>query len=258
MKSSKNEFENSINKAYLGVDSNIDTMSDAVKYKRGFTENDDDDEFVLKQKHISKRAARDKFKEDLKNDPDFNDFKEKSKYNYNRGEYSFGVPHAIHNDQFVNKKKRNKIETKEATGSGSSGGFSGPIGFKDSEFVRRSFKETPKLKEETIEKVEATEATGSGSVGGYSSPSMWAKSTKKKDWGPSRKTQIPGGNFVSVKKKCSKFPYCNKGDINALNISKNESVKEAIKNVAKKLNISESTIMTILEYEYEKISKTIK
>ena len=35
------------------------------------------------------------------------------------------------------------------------------------------------------------------------------------------------------------------------------STETMVRNVAKKLNISESTIMTILEYEYEKISKTI-
>ena len=264
MKSSGETFKTAVDKAYTtqpNVQFNADTMGDVTKYKQGFTENDDDeddDDFELKQKHISKLSARNKFRDDLQTDSDYIEFKKNAKY-YNREngtEYSFGAPHAINNDPFINKRKH-KIETKEATGSGSSGGFSGPIGFKDSDFVRRSFKETPKLKEETTEKVEATEATGSGSVGGYSSPSMWAKSTNKKDWGPSRKTQIPGGNFVSVKKKCSKFPYCNKGDINALNISKNESVKEVIKNVAKKLNISESTIMTILEYEYEKISKTI-
>ena len=264
MNSSRETFKNAVDKAYTtqpNIKLNADTMGDATKYKQGFTENDDeDDDFGLKQKHISKFSVKNKFRDDLQTDPEYIEFKKNANYydTNNGAKYSFGVPHAKHNDQFVNKKKRNKIETKEATGSGSSGGFSGPIAFKNSDFVRRSFKETPKLKEETIEKVEATEATGSGSVGGYSSPSMWAKSTNKKDWGPSRKTQIPGGNFVSVKKKCSKFPYCNKGDINALNISKNESVKEAIKNVAKKLNISESTIITILEYEYEKISKTIK
>jgi|APCry1669189034_1035192.scaffolds.fasta_scaffold01246_5 hypothetical protein len=114
-----------------------------------------------------------------------------------------------------------------------------------------------KLKEET-EKVETKEATGSGSVGGYSSPAMWAKSTKKKDWGPSRKPLYKGGKFVSVKSKCTKFPYCNQGDINALNISKNESVKEAIKNVAKQLNLSENVIRTILEYEYKKLNKRTK
>jgi len=111
---------------------------------------------------------------------------------------------------------------------------------------------------EQVEKVEAKEATTSGSVGGYETPAMWAKSTKKKDWGPSRKTQIPGGGFVKVKKKCTKFPYCNQGDINSLKITKNESVKEAIKNVSKKLKIGEGVIATILEYEYEKNKKSNK
>lgn len=158
-------------------------------------------------------------------------------------------------NSFATKLKTESEEFDEATGSGSTGGYVGPLS--EEEYCDVCDKTKSECSCDEIKKVEATEATGSGSVGGYSSPSMWAKSTNKKDWGPSRKTQIPGGNFVSVKKKCSKFPYCNKGDINALNISKNESVKEAIKNVAKKLNISESTIMTILEYEYEKISKTI-
>ena len=111
---------------------------------------------------------------------------------------------------------------------------------------------------EEVEKIEATEATGSGSSGGYETPAMWAKSTKKKDWGPSRKTQIPGGGFVKVKKKCTKFPYCNQGDINALSISKNESVKEAIKNVSNKLNISEIEIRKILQNEMNKVSKRTK
>ena len=73
-----------------------------------------------------------------------------------------------------------------------------PIAFKDSEFLRRSFAETPKLREEISNKVEAKEATTTGSSGGYETPAMWAKSTKKKDWGPSRKTQYKGGSFVQV------------------------------------------------------------
>ena len=102
------------------------------------------------------------------------------------------------------------------------------------------------------------EATTSGSVGGYETPSMWAKTTKKKDWGPSRKTQYPGGSFVKVKKKCTKFPYCNQGDINALKLSKNESVKEAIDNISKKYGIGKNVIITILEHEFEKINKRKK
>jgi hypothetical protein len=161
-------------------------------------------------------------------------------------------------------KKNVKKETDEATGSGSSGAFEAPLFGGETEFAKKSDSETPKLDEGIavgamgLDKVEAKEATGSGSVGGYSSPAMWAKSTKKKDWGPSRKTQIPGGGFVKVKKKCTKFPYCNQGDINALKITKNESVKEAIKNVAKNMGISENVIKTILEHEYEKNQKRNK
>ena len=156
------------------------------------------------------------------------------------------------------KLKKNKKETKEATGSGSSGAYSAPVFGGDDAFWERSRSETPGLKESDIEKVEAKEATTSGSVGGYETPAMWAKSTKKKDWGPSRKTQIPGGGFVKVKKKCTKFPYCNQGDINNLKISKNESVKEAIERVAKKMGISPNVVMTILEHEYEKVNKRTK
>ena len=154
--------------------------------------------------------------------------------------------------------KLEKIETKEATGSGSSGAYSAPVFGGDNQFWERSRSETPKLKESDVEKVEATEATGSGSVGGYESPAMWAKSTNKKDWGPSRKTQYKGGSFVKVKKKCTKFPYCNQGDINALKLSKNESVKEAIDNIAKKLGLNKNIIMNILEHEYEKLNKRTK
>ena len=153
---------------------------------------------------------------------------------------------------------RKKKETTEATGSGSSGSYVGPVFGGDNEFWERSRRETPKLKESDIEKVETKEATTTGSSGGYESPSMWAKSTKKKDWGPSRKTQIPGGGFVKIKKKCTKFPYCNQGDINNVKISKNESVKEASKNVSRKTGVSENVIKTILEHEYEKINKRRK
>ena len=139
-----------------------------------------------------------------------------------------------------------KIESKEATGSGSSGGFVGPIAFKDSNFVRRSFDETPK-------KVEATEATSSSSVGAYDAPGfedVKMKGNHERGSGKSyKKTQIPGGKFVQVKKKCKKFPYCNQGDINALKIWENETLKKVIKNVSEKQNLSENVIKNIIAYE---------
>ena len=118
--------------------------------------------------------------------------------------------------------------------------------------LRKQLNKGTRLDKDT-KKVEATEATGSGSSGQYSTTAAWAKSTSKKDWMGKSKTQIPGGKFVQVKKKCKKFPYCNQGDIKALKIYENETVKKAIKNISEKHNISENVIKSIISYEYEKL-----
>jgi hypothetical protein len=147
--------------------------------------------------------------------------------------------------------KLEKVESKEATGSGSAGGFLGPVGFNpQSDFVKKSFEETPK-------KVETKEATGTSSAGAYDAPGfedVKMKGNHERGSGRSyKKTQIPGGKFVQVKKKCKKFPYCNQGDIKALNIFENENLKEVIKQVSKKYNISEQVVKNIIEYEYNLI-----
>lgn len=104
---------------------------------------------------------------------------------------------------------------------------------------------------------ETTEATGAGNSGSYSQPSMWAKSTNKKDWASARKTQIPGGKFVTVKKKCKKFPYCNQGDIKALKMWENETVKKVISNVCNKTGLNETTVKAIIQYELEIAGKIL-
>ena len=286
MESSANLFKSSLDKAYTGtgIKLNTDTMGDAMKYKQSFKENEDEDKKEKKyldiqdmipmlRKQLNKGTRFDKDNDKPKkkepkeatgsgssgaySGPLFGgEMKEKWSEKYKKS-IDCNNPKGFSQKAHCQSKSKKK-ETKEATGTGSTGAFTAPVGFKDSEFVRRSFKETPKLKESDVEKVEATEATTTGSSGGYESPAMWAKSTKKKDWGPSRKTQIPGGGFVKIKKKCTKFPYCNQGDISNVKISKNESVKEAIKKVAGKMGISESTIITILEHEYEKMNKRNK
>ena len=147
--------------------------------------------------------------------------------------------------------KLEKIESKEATGAGSEGAFVGPVGFDpQSEFVKRSFKETPK-------KAETKEETGASSAGAYDAPGfedVKMKGNHERGSGKSYKnTQIPGGKFVQVKKKCKKFPYCNQGDIKALNIFENETLSKVIKEVSKKYNISEQVVKNIIEYEYNLI-----
>lgn len=265
MESAQKVFNKAIDMAYTSqpnVQLNPSTVKDAMNYKMNFKEgedDEDDDDIELKKgKH---QIAKSKFAKDLQDDPDFIEFKKNAIYKDDGQSYSFGTPRADGNDPFVKKKKYSRVknsETKEATGSGSAGAYSGPVFGGDDEFWERSKSETPSLKESDVEKIEATEATTSGSVGGYSQPAMRAKSTKKKDRGPSRKTQYKGGSFVKVKEKCTKFPYCNQGDINALKLSKNESVKEAIQQVSKKLGVSESVIITILEHEYKNMNKRVK
>jgi hypothetical protein len=84
---------------------------------------------------------------------------------------------------------------------------------------------------------------------------MWAKSTKKKDWRGAAKPLYKGGEFVQVKGKCKRFPYCNQGDINALKIWENENLQNAIKTVSSKTGLGENTIKGILQYELGNISK---
>ena len=106
-----------------------------------------------------------------------------------------------------------------------------------------------------IKKVEANEITGASSSGQYSGPSMWAKSTKKKDWRGASKPLYKGGEFVQVKGKCKRFPYCNQGDINALKMWENKNIQKAIKSVSNKTGLGENTIKGILQYELSNISK---
>jgi hypothetical protein len=131
-------------------------------------------------------------------------------------------------------------ETKESMGAASAGGYSAPL-----------------FSEGEVTKVETKEATGSSSAGMYDAPGfedVKMKGNHKRGSGRSyKRTQIPGGKFVEVKAKCKKFPYCNQGDIKALKIFENEKLQEAIKNVSKQMNISESVIKNIIAYEYENL-----
>jgi len=158
--------------------------------------------------------------------------------------------------------KLTKIETKEATGSGSSGGYVAPLfpnlenmseacwkGYRRVGGKMKNGKMVPNcvpIKEDVWtevnfkpiineDKVEAKEATTTASTGSYEVPGAWAKSTKKKNWRGKSKTQIPGGQFVQVKKKCLKYPYCNQGDINALKLTEQNMNKREIPSTAQEL-----------------------
>jgi hypothetical protein len=136
-------------------------------------------------------------------------------------------------------------ETTEMTSSGSAGGYSAPL-------FSVSKKDLVNTK-----KVEAKEMTSSSSSGQYDAPGFEdvnMKGNHPKGSGRSfKKAQIPGGSFVEVKSKCKKFPYCNQGDINALNITKENEIKKVLKNLSEKYQLTENEIKTILVYELKKM-----
>ena len=250
MKSSKEIFRKGIDKAASGVNLAPEVMSNLSKLKDSMKENEKLKGGLSDNLSIGDIALKHKVGVEELTKQFLQGFKKEFEHTKNEKEASeIAMDHLSEDPEYYTKLK--KVEADEATGTGSSGAYSGPLFGSDDKFIKKSDSETPK-------KVETKEATGSGSVGAYETPAAWAKSTGKKDWRGKSKTQIPGGAFVSVKKKCTKFPYCNKGDIKALNIYKNENVNEAIKNVSKNLNLSETTVKSILQYEIEKLNKQTK
>jgi len=150
---------------------------------------------------------------------------------------------------------RKKKENKEATGAASAGQFSAPLFGETNEetYCEVCKKHGSQCKCKQVTKKETKEATGSSGSGSYVTPAAWAKSTSKKDWRGKSKTQIPGGKFVTIKKKCKTFPYCNQGDIKALKLYENEMVKNVISKISKEQNINENVIKSIIQYEIEKL-----
>jgi len=134
--------------------------------------------------------------------------------------------------------KKKKEESKEATATGGFGYSAPAFSMWSNDDKAKSEYKRPKVKEVSEEeehcdscdrvksqcvcpkKVEATEMTSTASVGIYDANSFQDKNMKgntTKGQGRSwKKAQIPGGQFVSVKKECKTFPYCNQGDIKAL------------------------------------------
>ena len=143
---------------------------------------------------------------------------------------------------------KKKKEAVEATSTASSGQYSAPL---FSLATPKDPVKKVKAVQEGIEGGETTEATGASSSGQYSTPGWVAPN--KKNWRGASKTQIPGGKFVQIKKKCQKFPYCNQGDINALKLYENKLVKQSIQNLSKKMGLSENVIKAIIQHELEEM-----
>jgi hypothetical protein len=111
-----------------------------------------------------------------------------------------------------------------------------------------------------LEKIEATEATTSASVGAYDAPFGGPKKDPLKLSNPDTvykelrsvkdknfpKYGGPGGKYVKIKDKCKTFPYCNQGDIKALEFFENNLVKEAINNISNRFKLNEDYIKGVI------------
>ena len=112
------------------------------------------------------------------------------------------------------------------------------------------YTELKKIEKGDGKKVEAKEATTSASSGAYSGPAFLAKN--KKNWRGGAKPIYSGGQFVQVKKRCKTFPYCNQGDINAVKLTENRLLAEAVENVSKKTGLSQEMILNMILKEIGK------
>jgi hypothetical protein len=146
-------------------------------------------------------------------------------------------------------------ESTEATSSAGSGQYSAPLFSMFQDGKKKVDNETPRDTKSgggvVKKKIEAKEATGASSAGSYESPAFLAKSMNKKNWRGAAKPLYKGGKFVRVKKKCKTFPYCNQGDIKALELWEDDVMTEAIKNVAKNKKIHENVVRAIVLHVIE-------
>ena len=239
-------LKNSIPKAFSGIppEKKMEVMKSINKAQDEITESDNQTHYLnflkdqndlgdvyhlIRNKKLSKTQIRKKIKSYLKNPEDLNKFLQ----------------------AILDSKESKKDETKEATGSGSAGGYSMPLFSGEESDITGPNKKVPTVREQT-EKVETKEATGSSSTGQYSQPAIWAKSMKKQDWKGASTKWMPGAKRVQVKKKCKTFPYCNQGDIKALKIFESESVQNAIDSVSSSYGYNKNYISEIVFREIRK------
>lgn len=111
-----------------------------------------------------------------------------------------------------------------------------------------------------LKKIEATEATSSSSSGVYDAPFGSPKKDPLKLSNPDTvykelrsvkdknfpKYGGPDGKYVKIKDKCKTFPYCNQGDIKALEFFENNLVKEAITNISDRFKLNEDYIKGVI------------
>lgn len=176
----------------------------------------------------------------------------------------------INPNVFIADISTNKeTETKEETGADSSGSFSGAAF--GGVILKKDLYKTHNTKKYNVnEEEEFKEATDASSSGSYDVPlfgktpkgrrdplridgeksikqSRAVKDKKFPKWGG------PNSVFIKIKDKCKKFPYCNQGDINAIELLEIEELNEAISEISKELGVPYKEIEKIVLNEIKQI-----
>jgi hypothetical protein len=159
----------------------------------------------------------------------------------------------------IEKDSFKKTETKESMGADSAGSFEPSFGGNP---IKKKITKIHNIGSQ----MDIDEITTSSSSGQYDVPfgsnkknplaidgeksikqSRAVKDKNFPKWGG------PDGVFIKVKEKCKKFPYCNQGDINAIEMLEIEGLNESIKNVSKKTGIPYPELEKLVLNEINKI-----
>ena len=170
-----------------------------------------------------------------------------------RGKHYFDVKKSLDKAlaEFEEFEEVEDEEMEEATGASSSGSYSMPLFGKMNKTNNKipNVKSKYDLKEEKKKDEEMEEQTGASSSGAYSQPAIWAKNNK--NWRAVSDKNFPkyggpGGTFVKIKEKCKTFPYCNQGDINALEFYEGKELAESISRVSDRTGKSTMYIAKVI------------
>lgn len=156
------------------------------------------------------------------------------------------MDHLWEDSKYYSKLK--KVEAKEMTGGDSSGSYSAPA---FGQVIKK--KHITKIHNMTEQEQELDEVTDASSSGSYDVPLFGGTKGRKTPLsigGPDTiykgravkdknfpKWGGPGGKFVKIADKCKKFPYCNQGDKNVLELLETQDLNKAIQETANKYNL---------------------
>ena len=149
-----------------------------------------------------------------------------------------------------------KKETKEQTTASSSGSVDSTM---SKTILKKDLYKMKEGKEQEVD--EATDASSSGafdvplfggtkgrknplSIGGEKSIGQ-SRAVKDPKW---PKFGGPGGVYVKIKEKCKKFPYCNQGDLKAV-----EPLRESMEEASKKYGLTIDEVEDIILNEIKRI-----